>query len=335
MGIPHRIFSILTKPASASPLQKIVERIAVSIGHRFPENKLVQSVCRAFSDNILHHEGGNTERVATLLTSGKVVFEFTDATKMYYFLGTDDSADEVPVAKLLMRMVRPGDVFFDIGANVGFFTFLVAPLCGKSGSVHAFEANPRLVRNLSRSVELNQNISSIVVNGVAVGERDGGDIPLYFSSDLHDIGVTSTYPHPWLNAKSQTNVPLISIDGYMQRQSLERIDYMKIDIEGGEMNAFKGMAETFNRHRPSMIICELLPREVQIGNAELLPDHTTPPSIEILDFLTAQGYEPRHISLNGYLGAEVRRDEVDTLHHNKINVAFVTPQLKNQVHHRA
>ncbi len=327
MGISYQLFSILTKPAGAGPLQQIVEPLAVKLGHRFPDSRLAQSVCRALSDNILRHEKENAERVATLLTSGKIVFEFTDATKMYYFLGTDEYDGEVPVAKLLMRTVRSGDVFFDVGANVGLFTFLAGPLCGKNGSVHAFEASPRLVTNLLRSAELNRNECCIAINGVAVGERSG-TIALYFSSDIHDIGVTSTLKHPWLDAATQTNVPLVSIDGYMRQQNLSRIDYMKIDIEGGEMNAFKGMAETFKRSRPSMIICELLPRTVEVGDGEFLPDNSTPPSVEIYDFLSAEGYEPVYITESGRLGSGVKRLEVDNLVHEKINVAFIIPQLK-------
>ena len=220
MGLPHRVFLILTKPAAGGSLQKIFEPGAVKIGHKFPYNRLVRSFCRSFGDNILHNGNGNAERIATLLTSGKVIFEFTQATKMIYFLGTEDHPDEIAVVNLLMRTVREGDIFFDVGANVGFFTFLAAPLCGRNGSVHAFEPNPNLVPNLIRSADLNQNFSNIIINSAALGEKDGGEIQLYFSSDIHDIGVTSTYPHPWLNSKSKITVPLLSIDAYMKDKNL-------------------------------------------------------------------------------------------------------------------
>ncbi|MDE3057021.1 MAG: FkbM family methyltransferase [Bacteroidota bacterium] len=328
MGFLHRTFLALTKPAASGPMQKVNERIAVKIGHRFPQGKVGISFCRALGDNILRHEGGNTCRTATLLTSAKVVFEFTQATKMLYFLGTDDHTDEIPVANLLMRTVRKGDVFFDLGANVGFYAFLVAPLCGKRGSVHAFEPNPNLVPNLLRSAELNSSTCDVVVNGVAVGREDGGEISLYFSSDAQDIGVTSTYPHPWLDSNSKITVPVTSIDAYRECHKLERIDYVKIDIEGAELDALQGMTETFRRHPPLLIICELWRTVQKINNAEFLPDPAVPSTVKVFDFLSERGYEPMYISKGGFFERGIRRNDLLELQTNKINAAFIAPQLK-------
>ena len=103
---------------------------------------------------------------------------------------------------------------------------------------------------------------------------------------------------------------------------------MKIDIEGGELNAFRGMKETFKRCPPSMIICELWGQFQKIGDKELSPEDSTPALIEIFDFLTELSYEPMHISKDGLLCNRVQRNDLIALHSNKINAAFIIPQLK-------
>src|SRR5205085_8345556 len=60
-----------------------------------------------------------------------------------------------------------------------FYSVYVGPLCGRSGAVHAFEANPRLIPHLSRSIALNQVHSNIRLNAVAVGNQSGASLPLY------------------------------------------------------------------------------------------------------------------------------------------------------------
>jgi FkbM family methyltransferase len=278
--------------------------------------------------HLVRLEGEKSERIATLSTGGKMAFHFNTSALMYYFLGTMADPEEVSIVKLLHRALRKGDVFFDVGANVGFYTFFALPLCGDSGSVHAFEANPVFIPNLLRSVELNSISNCAVVNAVAVGKRHGEKGVLHLPSDSRAIGIASTYLHDWLDRELRVQVPLVSIDGYMQEKNITQLDVVKIDVEGGELDVFKGMHETFQKRTTPLIVCELMPKEGVVGGKYGYAASSAPSPVEVLDFLHEQGYEPRHIRMqDGRLDRMVTRDELSRLSHT-INVAFVCPKLQ-------
>src|SRR5437899_2850268 len=119
------------------------------VARRFPTSRTVQSFCRHFGSRLMEHEGNAFERTAVFASGGRMYCgldgHIGQLALMYYFLGTitGQTEDERPIVRLLDRLVREGDVFFDVGANLGFYSFYVGPLCGRSGSIHAFEANPR------------------------------------------------------------------------------------------------------------------------------------------------------------------------------------------------
>ncbi len=328
MGLVSHIMSAVGKIAVGGPWRDVVEQLAVRLGHRYPENRLVQSFCRYIGMHLVRLEGEKSERIATLSTGGKMAFHFYTSAHMYYFLGTMAQPDEVSIVKLLHRALRKGDVFFDVGANVGFYTFFALPLCGELGSVHAFEANPVFIPNLLRSVELNRISNCVVVNAAAVGERHGGEGVLHLPSDSRAIGIASTYLHDWLDRELIVQVPLVSIDGYMREKKITQLDVVKIDVEGGELDVFKGMNEIFQKRTGVLIVCELMPKKGVVGGNYGYAATSAPSPVEVLDFMHDQGYVPRHIrTQDGRLDRMVTRDELSRLSHT-INVAFVCPKLQ-------
>jgi len=249
----------------------------------------------------------------------------------YYFSGTitGQHEDERCVVRLVRRLVRDGDIFFDLGANFGFYSLYVAPLCGKTGGVHAFEANPLLIPNLRRSVELNRECENIYLNGLAVGKESGGYLPLY---DPDRIGCSSLYPHEWLNRGSRVLVPVVTIDEYVREKRIQRIDVMKIDIEGAELDALRGMEETLRTFPPKLIICELTLLPEQDNSLRRSPEvmwraPTAADPRELADFLKQRGYELWNIADDGRLfTSEISKLTAASL--KLANVAFVRPELQ-------
>jgi FkbM family methyltransferase len=249
----------------------------------------------------------------------------------YYFSATitGQHEDERCVVRLVRRLIREGDIFFDLGANFGFYSFYVAPLCGKTGGVHAFEANPFLIPHLRRSVELNRECGNICLNGLAVGMKSGGYLPLY---DPDRIGCSSLYPHEWLNRGSRVLVPVVTIDEYVREKRIPRIDVMKIDIEGAELDALRGMEETLRVCPPKLIICELtllpelndaLRRSPEVTQrAQSAADPR-----ELVDFLRQREYELWNIADDGRLYV-CAASELTTPSLKLANVAFVRPELQ-------
>jgi len=322
--------------AATGPWKGLAERLVRAVGHAFPNSWVVVSVCRHFGRQLFKREGTQFERVVTFDSGGQMLCcgtgRVAEASVMYYFLGTitNQDEDERPLAQLLTRAVRTGDTFLDIGANVGFYSFFVGPLCGLSGAVHAFEANPLLIQHLQRSAALNKTRANIVVNPVAVGRESNKTLQLF---DPDRIGGSSLYQLDWLDTARSVTVPLTTIDDYVRKNRLERIDVVKIDIEGAELDAFRGMQDTFTLCPPSVILCELA-LLLGAGNdpgSSLGSRERGGYAMEVMHFLAARGYQARSIRAEDGLIADVIEPEtMGRLTQNLINVAFVRNELKAQ-----
>lgn len=335
MSLKGYLMGLLSRVAIVKPCRTMVEKLTIVIGHKYPTNRIIISFCRHFGSQLIALEGNRFERVVTFASGGKMHCggppHLSRFSIMYYFLGTitGQTEDERPIAKLLSRAIRQGDVFLDIGANFGFYSFFVAPLCGASGEVHAFEPNPVLVQHLLRSVELNKLRENITINPVAVSKESNQSLQLY---DPDRIGCSSLYPHEWLNAETSVLVPVITIDQYRREKNLTHIDVMKIDIEGAELDALRGMLETFQTSPPALIVCELMPLYNTYGEFNLQDLHRAPSAPEptdIVDFLYTKGYQPWNIRpYDGRLCNVVHRDAIKDISRKVSNVAFIRADLK-------
>ncbi len=257
--------------------------------------------------------------------------KLAELSLFYYFCGTitGQHEDEQRIVRLLRRLVREGDIFFDLGANFGFYSCFVLPLCGRSGAVHAFEANPSLIPHLRRSIDLNKEYGNIDLNALAVG-RDSGYLPLYGTAR---IGCTSLYRHEWLDHDSTIQVPVITIDEYIREKRIRRLDVMKIDIEGAELDALHGMEETFRTCPPKTIVCELTvsPEEnnPERDHSDVRQrDRSAADPYQLADFLRQKGYDLCYIADDGRLSAGQVLGPAGDFALKVTNVAFVLPELQ-------
>jgi len=163
-------------------------------------------------------------------------------------------------------LVRPGSVFVDIGANLGYFTCLAARAAGPTGRVVAFEPDRLNVRLLRRNVRANR-FENVTIVPAAVGGRDG-EIELFRS----EINHTDHRVYDSGEGRGAERVRLVSLDSYFPRAS--RIDVLKIDIQGFEAQAFAGMRRILAEQRDRLVILtEFFPEgleEAGSGPAELL-----------------------------------------------------------------
>lgn len=321
MTIKGSIVGAVCGLAVASPLRGAAERLLVRVGHRFPTSRIVQSFSRHFGSRIMEREGVDFERIVTFASGGKMRCgadgQIGWYCLMHYFLGTitGQIEDERPLVYFLDRVLREGDVFFDVGTNLGFYSSYVAPLCGRSGSVHAFEANPSLIPHLQRSLDLNAGQCQIHLNPVAVGSESNKVLRLY---DPDRIGNSSFYPHGWLDKQTWVDVPVVALDDYVQSKEIKRIDVMKIDIEGAELDAMHGMEKTLKSCPPDVILCELMPSKVPER-----ADGAARPG-EISELLSSRGYVLCYIGEEDGLLMLAEKNVTNIDHESHIvNVAFV------------
>jgi FkbM family methyltransferase len=324
----------IARIAAGSPLRSRAERWMRSLGHRYPASWAVQSVCRHFGGHLIRTEGERFARIAKFGSGGEMRCSNIDGlgavALSYYFHGTitGQTEDERPIVALFRRFVRPGDIFLDIGANLGFYSFFVGAICGRDGEVHAFEANPRLRMHLMRSIELNRHQANIQLNSVAVG-RTNTMMQLY---GVERIGCSSLYQHEWLNRNTSVTVPVTTIDEYRRNRKLRRIDAVKIDIEGAELDAFHGMANTFEECPPWIIVCELMPALNTHGATpqDNLRRASSAEPMAVIEFLGARGYSPYYIEETGRLGETVPDKIVQQLEGTVLNVCFVRSGLRER-----
>lgn len=327
MTMKGQVVKMVCRIAVRSPLRARAESLLLRAGHRFPTSRTVQSLARHFGTSIMLREGASFERIVTFDSGGKMRCGPEPQTGLlalqHYFLGTitGQMEDERPIVRFLTRAVRPGDVFLDVGSNLGFYSLFVGPLCGMKGEIHAFEANPSLIEPLRKSIDINREQSNIRLNAIAVGKDSNKFLPLY---DPERVGNSSFHAHGWLNKSSFVNVPVISIDDYVDRNAVMKIDGMKIDIEGAELEAFEGMTRTFDKMPPGYIVCELMPSAV-VSRAS-----TAAHPSEIMKFLAGKGYIACQLADDGsLLLPPVTEAAVECAPH-VVNVVFAHADLRQK-----
>lgn len=207
----------------------------------------------------LHHA---VDRWGRRSARGELECRLADGSRMWvslqncvqrdiYFFG----AHEAPEAHLFQRLVKPGMVVFDLGANVGQYTLLAARRVGPDGSVHAFEPVPHNFTALSRHVRENGLETAVRLNQVAAWSRPDM-LRLYLSErDVADNGTDYTSVFSG-DAVDMIECPAVRLDDYVRDRGVQRLDVLKMDIEGAEKPALLGALEILERFRP-LILLEL------------------------------------------------------------------------------
>ena len=164
------------------------------------------------------------------------------------------------------RLVRPGDVVFDIGANIGLVTFILSSIVGSKGLVHAFEPNPEMCALIEQATARN-NVRNIALHRVALGAQEG-DLTLSVpSGNAGAASFISTRQTP--DSKTMT-VPVHTLSSIMAHETVGHIRLVKIDVEGFEPEVLSGASELFSRQPPDIILFELNDR-----TAQNVADHPT------------------------------------------------------------
>lgn len=159
---------------------------------------------------------------------------------------------EPSVQEALRRLLAPGAVFYDIGANVGFFTLLGARLVGPEGHVVAFEPVPACARAVARNIELN-GFAHAEIRAAAVAATSG-EGRLLVVGEASWSHLASTGRHA--DARDEISVEVVAIDELVAAGAVAPPDVVKIDVEGAELQALEGMRAMIERARPA-IVCEL------------------------------------------------------------------------------
>ena len=153
-------------------------------------------------------------------------------------------------------LLRPGDRVVDGGAHIGYLTLLASRCVGAAGEVHAFEPVPRTFAALEENVKLNA-ARNVRLNRVALSSR-AGEVELEVPIDPEGEGLLAwgaTSIH--LRRGPIERAPAQTLDSYARAHDLDRIALLKLDLEGAELEALRGMEELVGGSRIGYIVCEL------------------------------------------------------------------------------
>lgn len=150
---------------------------------------------------------------------------------------------EFETQRAFARLVRAGDVVYDLGANVGFYTLLAARLTGHEGEVYSFEPLPRNLAYLRKHVGMNRLRNSFVIDA-AVADFEGKT--KFESSELPATA--------HLSESGDVAVRVIRLDSMVERGEIRPPNVMKIDVECSEVKALHGAVETLGKYRPRILL---------------------------------------------------------------------------------
>jgi len=170
-------------------------------------------------------------------------------TEKDYWLGTYEPDLQAAIANL----VRPGDVVFDVGANIGYISLLLARAAGETGRVFAFEALPENQVRLHQNISLNKMLLRVVVVRAAVVDRTGA--VRFLVGPSGGMGkVEGSAGRQEIAYPQSLVVPATSLDEFVYSAGRPAPQVVKMDIEGGEGLAMLGMKRLLGEARPIILL---------------------------------------------------------------------------------
>jgi FkbM family methyltransferase len=160
---------------------------------------------------------------------------------------------ERELGTLIKKILGPGDVFLDVGANIGYFSLLAA-IQQPSAKVIAFEPVSSVFDKLEENISIN-NAKNITAIKVAVGKKN--EAREIYISGADNMGMSS-FQKPENYSGRFEKVNTIAIDEWIRSSGLPGINLIKLDIEGSEFAALEGMNETLQNFKP-LVITEINP----------------------------------------------------------------------------
>lgn len=168
-----------------------------------------------------------------------------------------------------IQYLKPGMVAFDVGANIGEISLLFSRFVGGQGQVHSFECSPNTFKRLNEIVTIS-NRKNIKQNCICLSDAISTAELYIFDDDhaswntmanrpLHEYGIK-------IKPTSIQKVPTTTIDAYCESHNIQKIDLLKIDVEGAEYQVLKGASRMMREHRIQCVIFEFGQTTFDMGN---------------------------------------------------------------------
>jgi FkbM family methyltransferase len=177
--------------------------------------------------------------------------------------------------KAVVASLKPGDIVFDVGAHVGYYSATAALLVGPGGRVFSFEPRPGNIRLFERHMRVN-HFANVTLTKSGVGRTNG--------TARFDARTGTGTGH--LADDGNLEISIVALDDWVQRVSAPLPDFLKIDVEGGEIGVLEGGEALIARAKPIILVAT----------------HGEKPHAFVLSFLARHGYTYRELDHEGHSG---------------------------------
>ncbi len=232
-----------------------------------------------------------------------------DVGRAIHFTRDFEAAETAFVARIL----RHDATCLDVGANIGYFTVLMAGLAPQ-GQVHAFEPLPTNAALLHASITMN-GFDNVTLNCAAVGDK-AGEVAFTQASDSAYSSMHDTGRKPVARTLS---VPMITLDDYCSDKGVGVVDLLKCDVEGAEglvLNGAQALLSSPDR-QPAIILIELHQPNLDLFGTKVST---------LMETLAGFGYRAHTLSENGRL---IAHDPASGSRH--YNFVFSAPRVEGRL----
>lgn len=222
---------------------------------------------------------------------------------------------ELPTVRFIRSFLRANDVVIDVGAQMGYLTLVAATSANKETLVISFEPESNNADRLRENLALN-NLSNVTIEQCALSDVDGS-LKLYLSKDIN-AGTHSTVYVEQNVSTSFIEIPAKQLDTILTSGVIpnDRVDLMKIDVEGAEINVLRGSMTTLGTCKP-VIVIEL---------SDALQNARGGSAKDIIEFFASLNFEPYTICDDGSL-----RASIGSTYSGTENVVFAHPDRRERL----
>ncbi len=190
----------------------------------------------------------------------------------------------------LYSLVKLGDIVFDVGTNIGETLLHFGKLAGSEGFVYGFEPDGENFKKVQRNIGLNEANNLHVFN---LGVSDKTETVRLYRVDPNNLGMNRILSDTEAaRFEDFTTIETDTLDNIIKENNIERVDVMKIDIEGYEMHALRGAADLLAKFHPKLFI--------EVGYTRLIKNGTSP--TEMIEYLESFGYKVFHAETDEVVG---------------------------------
>jgi FkbM family methyltransferase len=156
--------------------------------------------------------------------------------------------------EFVLQVLQPGMTFVDVGANVGLYS-VPASKKVQGGKVFAFEPTPWTYQVLLENIRLN-NLKNVCAERFAVGDAEGEAVLKLNVAGKEGLNTIGRPAHEFSDIQGSERVPITRLDDFVDRYSIQRVDVLKIDVEGAELLVLRGAQRLLRRPDAPLIVYE-------------------------------------------------------------------------------